>query len=93
MPHPRMSSEEAGRRADELYANRIRALVETDENIGKLLVIDVETGEYDIDTDINSMALWKRMLAKHPDAVLSRLRIGYPAVHSFGGFRLMPSKR
>ncbi len=92
MTQERMSSEEVGRRADALYENHLRAVVETDENIGKLIVIDVETGDYEIDTDTNSLSLWKRMQAKRPNPVLARLRIGYPAVHSFG-FRLMPSKR
>ena len=93
MTQERPNAEEVGRRTDEWYENHIRTFVETDENLGKLIAIDINTGEYDIDTDANSIALWKRMLAKHPDAVLGRLRIGCPAVHSFGGVRLMPSKR
>ncbi len=93
MPHPRLSSEEIGRRGDEWYNNHIRPLVETEENIGKLIIIDVETGDYEIYNRRESIAVTKKMLAKHPDAALLELCIGYGAVDSFGGFRLMPSKR
>ena len=93
MPHPRMSSEEVGRRGREWYADHLRPVVETNENIGKLIVIDVETGDYEIDTDTNSLALTLRMRDKHTDPILYKMRIGYSAVYSFGSFRLMPSKR
>ena len=93
MPHTRMSTEEVGKRGQELYETRLRPLVETEENIGKLIVIDVETGEYEIDTDANSIMMTRRLLAKHDDPLLYQIRIGYDAVHAFGGFRLRPSKR
>jgi hypothetical protein len=83
MPHPRMSGEEAQRRGDELYAKELRQQVETGENIGKFLVIDVETGDYEIDTD--ELAAVHRALAKRPDAVLWEKRIGYNAAHALGG--------
>jgi hypothetical protein len=82
MPHPRFSNEEIARRGEELYAQRLRQSVETDDNIGKIIVIDVETGDYEIDTD--SLAANRRALAKHPGAALYGLRIGYDAVESFG---------
>jgi hypothetical protein len=51
MEHPRYSLEEIGRRGQELYAQQIRAQVETPKNIGKQVVIDIETGEYEVDSD------------------------------------------
>jgi len=92
MPTKRLSSEELWRRGDDLYDNHIRPVVETQDNIGKLIKIDVETGDYEIGTDRDAVAITKRMLAKNPDAQMIQLRIGYRAVHSFGGMRLMPSK-
>jgi hypothetical protein len=92
MVQERMSSEEVGRRGDEWYNNHIRPIVETDENIGKLILIDVETGDYEIYERADSIIVNKRMLTKRPNATLLELKIGYPAVDSFG-FRLMPSKR
>ncbi len=37
-----------GRRARELY-ERLRLVVETPENIGKFIVLDVESGDYEAD--------------------------------------------
>ena len=46
MPHARVPDEVIDRRGTDWYETRLRDLVETDENIGKQLVIDIETGEY-----------------------------------------------
>ena len=93
MPIKRLDSEALWRRGGDLYENHIRPAVETEENIGKLINIDVETGDYEIDIDRNSVAMTDRLLAKHPDAQIIQLRIGYRTVHSFRGVRMMPSKR
>ncbi len=37
------------RRARLLYKNSIRQQVETDENIGKMVIIDFESGDYKVD--------------------------------------------
>ena len=44
-----LSSKEVAKRAKELYKNGIRQQVDTEENIGKMIIIDIETGEYAID--------------------------------------------
>jgi hypothetical protein len=79
MPHPRISNEEIDRRGQDLYDRVIRKLVETPENIGKQIVIDVETGVYEIDD--NGLQASRRLMAKHPGAALYGLRIGYDAVY------------
>ena len=81
--HPRFSLEEIGRRGQQLYEDSIRAQVETEQNIGKQIVIDIETGEYEIDED--GLAASRRLLARHPDAALYGARIGYDAVYALGG--------
>jgi hypothetical protein len=83
MPHPRISDAEIDRRGQELYEQQIRVQVETPENIGKQIVIDVETGDYAIDTD--GLKASRCLLAKHPGAALYGLRIGYNAVYTIGG--------
>jgi len=83
MPHPRLSSEQIHRRGQALYDERLRAIVEKPENVGKEIVIDVETGEYAIDA--NGLAASRRLLEKHPGAALFGIRIGYNAVYSLGG--------
>lgn len=83
MPHPRFSSEEITRRGQELYEQRIRAQVETPENIGKIISIDIETGDYEIGDDL--ITTGDRLFARHPGAALYGARIGYNAVYALGG--------
>lgn len=83
MPHRRITDEEIDRRGQELYEQKIRPLVESPENLGKQIVIDVETGEYEVDND--GLEASRRMLQKRPDAALYGLRIGYNAVYTLGG--------
>jgi hypothetical protein len=91
MGHPRYATEEIVRRGQELYDQQIRRTVEQEENIGKILVVDIETGDYEIDED--HLTAIDRALAKHPDAALYSLRIGYPALASIGGGGWRPIRR
>jgi hypothetical protein len=67
----------------ELYAKIIRAKVETAENIGKIVSIDIETGEYAVGEDL--LVTSRSLQAKHPDAALWGERIGFDAVYAVGG--------
>jgi hypothetical protein len=71
------------RSGEALYDERIRALVETPENIGKLVAIDVETGDYNVGDD--TVSATQRLLDTRPGAVLFGIRIGYNAVYALGG--------
>jgi hypothetical protein len=82
--HPRFSSEEIGRRGQKWYEKSIRDKVETPENIGKLLSIDIETGDYEIGDD-SDLEAPLRLHARHPGAAVYTLRIGYDAAVSLGG--------
>jgi len=93
MRKQRLNDDELWKRGDDWYDNHIRNLVETQDNIGKLIDIDVETGDYEIGTDHESLELSDRLIAKNPDAQIIEIRIGYPAVHWQAGFRPLPSKR
>lgn len=44
-----LSREEVARRAKQLYESAIRQKVEVEENIGKMVIIDIETGDYEVD--------------------------------------------
>src|SRR5205814_4581842 len=83
MPHPRVPSEVIDQQGQEIYENRLREQLETEENIGKILAIDVETGEYAIAED--PLAAGRQLLARRPDAAIYALRIGYDAVYALGG--------
>ena len=73
---------EISRRGKEIYEREIRASVE-EEHKGKVLVVDIESGEYEIDADHLSAS--HRAHAKHPDGVFYAMRIGYPALSKVGG--------
>lgn len=73
---------EVARLADEFYA-KVRAQIETPENIGKMLTLDVDTGEYEIDE--RGIESSFRLQAKHPGARLFGIRIGYKTAATFGG--------
>lgn len=83
MPHPTLTAEEIARRGEELYVHDLRARLETEENRGKFLIIDIETGAYEIDRE--DLAATERLLARHPHAMTYGLRIGYDAAYELGG--------
>ena len=78
---PRYSKEEFARRGTELYEQKIRPQVEAD-NHGRIVTIDIETGEYELADDTLTAA--NRMIDRKPDVQLYAVRIGYPAVVRFG---------
>jgi hypothetical protein len=81
MPHTRYSSDEIAERGQEFYDREIRDKLDPSAR-GKFLVLDIETGEYEIDADQRSAL--KRVRAKHPDAALYLLRVGHPTAYRLG---------
>lgn len=87
MPHPRYSNHEIAQRGRQLYDEYLRAQV-TEGNLGKFLVIDIETGEHEIDQE--ELAALQRAKAKHPEAALYMVRIGSRTAYQLGGAGLEP---
>ena len=83
MTNSALSREEIARRGKELYEKSIRANVETAENIGKIISINVKTGDYEIGEDLVVTSL--RLQAKQADAAIWAERIGFNAVYAVGG--------
>ena len=81
--HLRYTGEEVQQRGEALYAGTIRTQVEIPENIGRIVSIDIETGDFEVGEDLVNTG--KRMLARHSGAVLYAKRIGYDAVVAVGG--------
>jgi hypothetical protein len=79
---PRYSAEEFARRGEEIYARDIRPKVEAEDK-GKVVAIDIETGAYELGED--TVVVSDRLLARHPDAQIWFVRVGYPALHRIGG--------
>ncbi len=71
-------------RAWELYY-RLRPQIETPENIGKLILLDLDSGDYEIAQDELGFAASALVRERHPNADVFGLRIGYEAVASFCG--------
>ena len=69
------------RRGKALYEQSIRPQVEA-SGIGQVLVINVETGEYEMDADHLSAS--NRVAAKSPGAPLYAMRIGSVALGRLG---------
>jgi hypothetical protein len=72
--------EEVAQRAKQFYDREIRSIVEHGDNIGKMIVIDAETGEYEIGIEPGL-----KLKQKNPNARLFMMRIGYNAAFGFGG--------
>jgi hypothetical protein len=78
-----LSHEDVGQIADRLYENSIRQKVESPQNIGKMVIIDIETGDYEVDK--NGLQAAKLLNARHENTRLFGIRIGYNVAASFGG--------
>lgn len=78
---PKYSKEEHARMGEDVYERRLRAQLEAG-NDGKIVAIDVDTGEYEVAEKV--LAASQRLLARLPDAQVWCVRIGHRAVHRFG---------
>jgi len=82
MAYASHSPQEVESRGEEIYERQIRRQVESDHK-GEFVVIDIETGEYELDQD--DLQATKRALAKRPRAVLYGVRVGFPTAYTLGG--------
>ena len=80
---PRRPSEETARLGDEIYERDIRRQVEADYR-GEVVAIDVDSGSWAIGDNV--IAARDRLRTQRPDAIdVWLLRVGYRALHHFGG--------
>lgn len=78
---PRYSMEEYARRGEEIFERVIRPHVQS-EDPTHFVLIDIETGDYEIDAD--EMAASDRLLARRPDAQVWFRLVGSPYARRFG---------
>ncbi len=83
MPHPRFGSDEIARRGGRLYQQLIQSGVATEANLGRILSIDIETGEYELGDD--PLVTSRRLQARHAGAAIWTERVGYDAVYALSG--------
>ncbi len=73
-----MSDKEVSRLGQKLYNDQIRPIVE-EANKGKFLIIDVVSGDYEIDGD--DLTACERLLTRHPYGAVFGVRIGYNSAY------------
>ena len=83
MGHPHYSTDEIVARGKEIYEKQLREHLEP-QNIGKFLVIDIETGEYEMDED--DLAASRRAARKKPGGARFGMRIGSPTSGTIGNY-------
>ncbi len=81
----RRPAEETGRLGDEIYERDIRPHVEATHH-GKIVAIDVDSGEYPIaDT---ALAAADALRERRPAFDVWAVKVGYPTLRTFGGSSL-----
>src|SRR5206468_8566090 len=79
---PRYSKEEFSRRGEEIFEREIRSQV-ADRDKNDFVLIDVETGAYEVDGD--EQVASRRLRARVPEAQIWMRRVGSRYSHRFGG--------
>ena len=82
MPSATFTKEEIARRGNEIYRRDIREKV-LPLHKGKFLVLDIETGDYEVDED--DLRAEERLRARRPSGVLFGLRVGYTSAYTLAG--------
>lgn len=78
----RYSKEEFARRGDAIYERDILPHLHPEDE-GKFAAIDIESGEYAIDSD--ELTACQQLRKRVPDAQIWMVRVGFRFVHRFGG--------
>ena len=78
----RRTAADASILGDEIYQRDIRQQVE-DAYHGKIVAIDVDSGDYAIGDTVSAAS--KRLRKRLPDADVWSVRVGYRTLRNFGG--------
>jgi hypothetical protein len=81
VPQPRYDIEEVARRGDEIYDRVVFPHLQPEDE-GKLVLIDIETGDWEMDRD--EIAASDRLLARLPDAQIRMRQVGSRHARRFG---------
>lgn len=81
MAYAQYTPQEVESRGEAIYESNIRAKVENNHD-GEFVVIDIETGDYEIDPD--DLVATERLTTRRPEGVLYGLRIGHPVAYQLG---------
>ena len=76
------SGEDVARLGKAIY-HKLHPQLESGDNVGKIVAIDITSGDYEIGDDV--LVVSDRLKARHPLAEMWAERIGFNAVYSVGG--------
>ena len=82
MPRTQYTLEEIGRIGNEIYRRDIRHKV-MPQHKGKFLILDIESGDSEIDED--DLTAEERLRARRPDGIFFGIRIGYTSAYTLAG--------
>ncbi len=66
-------------KGEAIYAEVIKPSINIEQEMGKFIVIDVNTGDYEIDK--RDAAASRRLRARCPDAITYAVRVGRPTAY------------
>ena len=81
MTRPDLTDPAIGVAARKIYQEKIRPLM-TEDDIGKFVIVDVNSGEYELDEE--AWAASHRLRQRLPDSLRFGMRVGYSAAYFFG---------
>ena len=70
-------------KGQKIYDESIKPLLDLDQERGKFVVIDVESGDYEIDK--RDIIATKKLLERQPGAMTFAVRVGFIAAYRMGG--------
>ena len=82
MSHTRYTAEQIARIAKEIYNLKIRDKV-MPEHKGKFLVLDIDSGDYEMDND--DLSAEEILRARRPGGTLFGMRVGFATPYSLAG--------
>ena len=77
-----LSPEEVAQRGNAIYHRDIRAKVMPQQK-GKFLILDIQSGDYEIDSD--DLSAEEKLRARRHDGIFFGLRIGYTSAYTLAG--------
>ena len=66
-----------------LYESQVRSRVELPENVGKIVALDTQSADFELDSDL--VVAGDRLRERHPDAAIWFTRVGYKTAFAVGG--------
>ncbi|MBM3333828.1 hypothetical protein FJY63_04125 [Candidatus Sumerlaeota bacterium] len=81
---PHYSRTQFAERGQSIYQEKVKPYV-TDRDEGKFVAIDIETGDYEMDSD--DYGATERLLQRQPTAQIWLVRIGDGTTYRIGGYQ------